>query len=412
MSTNAVRRSGSSLATRSSSPTRSVGRRRLVGRRHRLELGTRRGSGAAAAPPPHRVGAGPPGDREQPGPGRGVAPEAGKGGDGPEEDLLGEVVGGGAIDEVGAQPPHVGLGAPDEPDQGGVVAVTGRARQPGQFVHRRKAWRVGNQEGQCGDHYRMRCEDCREAISAQFDDEVAPEGATDDLVQSHLTTCAACRRFARGATLVHREVRVRPAEPVPDLTAAILGALPPDAHPRPVREWARYALLAVALTQLVLALPALLFGEDPGASVHVARDLGSFDVALAIGLLWAAWQPHRASGLLPMALALGFAIALTAGIDLVQGDAGAGAEAHHVLDLAGIVLLYLLARPADERAPSLRRRDPDPRLTLRRLLRILVGAALAAIALAAAASPAAAHAVLESSDPADGARLDRRPRRR
>jgi predicted anti-sigma-YlaC factor YlaD len=191
----------------------------------------------------------------------------------------------------------------------------------------------------------MRCEDCREAISARLDDEALPRGVTDGAVDDHLSTCAACARFARGAVLVHRDVRVRPAEPVPDMTNAILTAVPAGARPRPVREWARYALLAVALTQLVLALPALVFGEDPGATTHVARELGSFDVALAVGLLWAAWQPQRASGLLPMALALGGAIAVTTLVDLFQGDAGAGAEAHHVLDIAGIVLLYALSRP-------------------------------------------------------------------
>ena len=68
---------------------------------------------------------------------------------------------------------------------------------------------------------------------------------------------------------------------------------------------ARWALFVVALTQLVLAAPALLLGEDAGATVHVARELGSFDVALAVGLLVAAWQPARAWGLLPVIAALG-----------------------------------------------------------------------------------------------------------
>jgi hypothetical protein len=45
-----------------------------------------------------------------------------------------------------------------------------------------------------------------------------------------------------------------------------------------------------------------------------------------------------------MALALGGAIALTTIVDILQGDAGAGAEAHHFLDIAGIVLLFVLSR--------------------------------------------------------------------
>ena len=81
--------------------------------------------------------------------------------------------------------------------------------------------------------------------------------------------------------MLHRMVRVREAEVVPDLTAAILGAAPATgaavarrraAEPVSVARW---ALFVVALTQLVLAGPALLLGEDAGATVHVARELGS-----------------------------------------------------------------------------------------------------------------------------------------
>ena len=115
---------------------------------------------------------------------------------------------------------------------------------------------------------------------------------------------------------------------------------------------ARWALFVVALTQLVLAAPALLLGEDAGATVHVARELGSFDVALAVGLLVAAWQPARAWGLLPVIAALGLVMAGTAVVDVARGTATGFGEAHHVLDLAGLVLLWLVAR--EERASARR----------------------------------------------------------
>ena len=104
----------------------------------------------------------------------------------------------------------------------------------------------------------------------------------------------------------------------------------------------------------MLAAPALLLGEDSGATVHVARELGSFDVALAVGLLVAAWQPARAWGLLPVIAALGLVMAGTAVVDVVRGTASGFGEAHHVLDLAGLVLLWLVAR--EERGPVRRRR--------------------------------------------------------
>ena len=189
------------------------------------------------------------------------------------------------------------------------------------------------------------CETFQDAISARLDGEPLPAGLDDGAVGAHVATCVACAAFATGVAAQHRALRVRPAEPVPDLADAILAALPADARPQPAREWARYALFAVAATQLLLALPAVLLGDDPGASIHVARELGSFDVALGIGLLWAAWQPRRALGLLPMVMALAGAMVVTAVLDMARGEAPALGEAHHLLDLAGLALLWSLAHP-------------------------------------------------------------------
>lgn len=203
----------------------------------------------------------------------------------------------------------------------------------------------------------MDCEHTREAISARLDGEDAgPEVARLD---RHLAGCAACTAWAADLDVLHRLVRVRAAEPVPDLTAGILAAAPGRraAAPRVERiSSVRWALFAIALTQLVLAGPALLLGEDAGATVHVARELGSFDVALAVGLLVAAWQPARAWGLLPVAGALALVMGLTAVLDVVDGTASGLGEAHHVLDLAGVALLWLVAREVRRDAPVQRPR--------------------------------------------------------
>ncbi|MGQ0616154.1 MAG: zf-HC2 domain-containing protein [Acidimicrobiia bacterium] len=198
----------------------------------------------------------------------------------------------------------------------------------------------------------MRCEQCREAVSARLDGEAA--GTDDHRVEAHLATCGACRRFEAGAAEMHRATRVRAAEPVPDLTARVLAHAGPTRN-RPQRPpaWPRYALLTVALTQLVLAVPALVLGAGTADSVHAARELGAWDAALGFGLLVAAWQPRRANGLLPMAAALAGAMALTALVDVVSGRTFALGEAHHVLDLAGLYFLWLLARvPLGPRRPT------------------------------------------------------------
>lgn len=212
------------------------------------------------------------------------------------------------------------------------------------------------------EHRTPDCETIREALSARLDHE--EPGIATAALDDHLSTCQPCSRWLAAATTLHRAARVRAAEPVPDLSAAIVGASIGAGGSR--RSWARvlqghvstvrWALLTVALTQLVLAAPALLLGEDAGATVHVARELGSFDVALAVGLLVAALQPARAWGLLPVAVALGVVLAGTAVLDVVDGRASTLGEAHHVLDVAGLALLWLVAR--DTRAPAA---TPSPR---------------------------------------------------
>jgi predicted anti-sigma-YlaC factor YlaD len=188
----------------------------------------------------------------------------------------------------------------------------------------------------------MRCTEYQEAISARLDGE--PAAIEPSEIEAHLATCAACRAFATSADALTRSMRVRTAETVPNLTAKILVNAP-----APVRVWPRYVVLWVGLTQLVLAVPALA-GDGRGASTHVARELGSWDIALAIGLLVVAWQPRRAGGLLPFALALAGAMALTSTLDIVAGHAPASGEILHLVDVVGVGALWLAARsPATAR---------------------------------------------------------------
>ncbi|WP_075300816.1 MULTISPECIES: zf-HC2 domain-containing protein [unclassified Pseudonocardia] len=70
------------------------------------------------------------------------------------------------------------------------------------------------------------CQLCREVVSAALDGEAAPEErAAADV---HLDGCPACRTYAAGAERVTRLTRVRPAEEVPDIAAAVLSALGVD----------------------------------------------------------------------------------------------------------------------------------------------------------------------------------------
>lgn len=184
----------------------------------------------------------------------------------------------------------------------------------------------------------MDCDAAAEALSADLDGELGDGERTR--LEAHVAGCAACAVLRDELRLLHRAVRLRPAEAVPDLSARILAAANP---PRAGHgEWIRSALLVVALTQLVLSVPDLA-GRASGAPVHLARHLGSLELAFALGLVYAAWKPVRAFGLLPMAGALAASLTVTAVFDIAEGRAGAAGEAHHVLTVAGLVLLWMLS---------------------------------------------------------------------
>jgi predicted anti-sigma-YlaC factor YlaD len=185
----------------------------------------------------------------------------------------------------------------------------------------------------------VNCAEAQVATSALLDGELSPLDRR--ALDAHLDTCPDCQAFASRAEALQRRLRVRPADPVPDLTAEILARAHP---PRPGRaEWVRYALAIVALTELVMSLPALLLAEETGASAHAARHIGAMSAALALGFLYTAWRPERAFGVLPIAAALAGTMAVTGVFDAIRGTTPIVGEAHHVLELAGFALVWMLA---------------------------------------------------------------------
>jgi predicted anti-sigma-YlaC factor YlaD len=199
----------------------------------------------------------------------------------------------------------------------------------------------------------MDCHRCRAAISATLDGE--DPGFPEEVVRAHVDGCADCRRFASGAAALHRTARVTPATPVPDLTEAILRAIgdEPVVVERDDRtDFLRLALAIVAVIQLTMAIPALVLGDDAGLPTHVARHLGSFALALGVGLLFVAWKPGRAAGLLPVVAAVVVCLVGSSVLDIVQGRAAAGGEVSHATELVGLVAVWLLARAQAPVTPS------------------------------------------------------------
>ncbi|HUP72657.1 MAG TPA: zf-HC2 domain-containing protein [Acidimicrobiales bacterium] len=180
----------------------------------------------------------------------------------------------------------------------------------------------------------------RELISARLDDELST--VESDALDAHLHQCAACAGFAARAAALVPIVRVRAADDIPDLVAPILATAKAPRRDA-LRHGSRLMLAWVAIVMLAFALPALVYGDSNGATSHVARHLGSFDVAIAAGLLYAAWRPQRALALIPVAVVLAGCVIVTATFDLTDGSTSSGLEAHHLVDLVGFALLWIVA---------------------------------------------------------------------
>ncbi len=106
--------------------------------------------------------------------------------------------------------------------------------------------------------------------------------------------------------------------------------------------WLLRAMLAVvAIAYLVVDVVALLLDDGPDS--HVAHHLGVFEVAYAVTLLCIAVRPARARALVPFTVVLAIGMVVFAVVDVAAGHAPAFGELSHVLELAGLVLVWLLA---------------------------------------------------------------------
>jgi predicted anti-sigma-YlaC factor YlaD len=193
----------------------------------------------------------------------------------------------------------------------------------------------------------MNCEIAREALSAWLDGEQAvPQGAD---VHAHVAGCADCRSWQEAGHRLTRRVRLTPAQPMADDTARILEAVIAD---RPVRrgprgrKLARVGLAVAAVAQLMIIIPALALGNaGVGVPPHAARELGVFNLALAVGFAVAALRPAHARGMLPLVGVATVCLIVLAAIDAANGQTTLWAEVPHLIAVAGLVLLHVTADP-------------------------------------------------------------------
>lgn len=210
------------------------------------------------------------------------------------------------------------------------------------------------------------CLAAREAVSAALDGE--DPGLPADWTNRHLVDCPACRMWYDRARALRRRTRLTVVPQVPDLTDRILraGTTAGRRRRRPRRHLGtavRCLLVVVAGLQLWSAAPMLLLGHDHDAGTHPAHELGSFGVALAVGLLYAAWRPPAARAMRPLVGTASVLLLGTATLDILHGHhATLTGEAPHLLSLAGFLLLCLLPGRRDANAQAQIGPPADPGL--------------------------------------------------
>jgi predicted anti-sigma-YlaC factor YlaD len=191
-------------------------------------------------------------------------------------------------------------------------------------------------------------------LSAQLDGEDDP--ADRPAVDAHLADCAGCRQWLDAAATVNRLTRTAVAAPGPELSAAILAALPPARPRRTLITAGRLfvALAVVGAVQLILGLTQVGGGAS-GAHVHVGLDAtpghlwhesAAWNVAVGAAFLFIALRRTRPSGLVPMLTAFVGMLVLLSVNDLWAGRVDATRLVSHGFVIAGYLLAVALSRLA------------------------------------------------------------------
>jgi predicted anti-sigma-YlaC factor YlaD len=177
----------------------------------------------------------------------------------------------------------------------------------------------------------------REALSAAADGE--PLGVDESMLAAHLGRCVECSEFETGLRRLHRMTRLRSTEAVPDLTAAILdGWRAAPTLPGLAAGVLRWTLVLIAALEMGLAAPELL------GRWHAGGDLGTWQVAAAVGFLSVAAQPRWAAQMLPMLSAATVLTIFVIWHDVALGTVLISQEWPHALLIGGVTVLAVIAR--------------------------------------------------------------------
>lgn len=212
----------------------------------------------------------------------------------------------------------------------------------------------------------MGCEQWREVLSAQLDGEETPaERAAAD---SHLASCGGCRTWFDQAAAITRRARLSVSVIGPDLTDAVLAALPATAPAAPAapagsttRPPGRQRLVialraALGLTgalQILLGLTQVgqaaagphIHAGGPLASGHLWHEAAAWNIAVGAGFLFVAARRTPPTGLLPMLSAFVGTLVLLSVNDLMTGRVETARLVSHGFLFVGYAIVVAMSRP-------------------------------------------------------------------
>ena len=195
------------------------------------------------------------------------------------------------------------------------------------------------------DYEDMDCDVAREALSARIDGE--REQIPAARVDEHLADCGSCRQWQADAveqTQLLRRLAGR------SQLSAVRPQTPPVSEPRrsPAVSWQRWALGAVGVVQLVLAVAQALGAHlgVPHAAMggHVLNESTAWSAALGVVMVAAAVRPPVAGGLMWVLGAFTAVLSVYVISDAVAGRVTADRILTHLPVLAGVALAWLVWR--------------------------------------------------------------------
>jgi predicted anti-sigma-YlaC factor YlaD len=209
----------------------------------------------------------------------------------------------------------------------------------------------------------VRCEECREAISARLDGEDEPAGRAG--TDAHLAGCAECRGWRDEAIVVTRLARTGPVTAGRGVDDEVLTAAPGPGRGR-LTLLLRGGLGALGAVQLVLGLvqvTGFTLGHTAGhahpgvAPDHLWHESAAWNVAVGAGFIWVALARSRPGGLLPILTAFVAVLGPLSLNDVIAGRVDSIRLLGHGFLVAGyLIILALSYRNTDPGEPPAGRR--------------------------------------------------------